>query len=197
MDWIAILNGAAGAGVLAVVIKIIDLYLNRNKPKIDNAEAATKLIEGGAQAVKVMRELLDDYDKRDEKKDAKIEKLEQWKTERERLGYLRDAEHADLQQKYEDLEAHYIKLQNQQRDTAAKYQQDLEETQRLRNDYANSQKQIIKLEDLAISLGEYVDKIKTAVQKAGIDLPLNGELLDSVMRLKFSREERRRLLGDK
>lgn len=207
MDWTTILSGAIGAGIFATISKLIDLYINRNKPKIDNAEAAAKLIAGGVQAVQVMRELLDDYDKRDEKKDAKIGKLEDWKAEREKLSYQRDVEFADLQQKYEDLEAAYIGMTN-------KYHEDLKETkelseahrelneahgklveeiQRIRNDYAVTQKDNIRLYELTVGLAEAVVTFKKAVQEAGIVLPLNGELdrlLQSVYRLKAEREQR-------
>lgn len=73
----------------------------------------------------------------------------------------------------------------------ARIQADVMETGKLRNDYATAQKRIIKLEDLVISAGEYIDKIKTAVQSIpGVELPMNGELLDSVMRLKAERAQR-------
>jgi hypothetical protein len=43
---------------------------------------------------------------------------------------------------------------------------------------------------MAIKLGEYVDTMRHAMQEAGIDVKLNGELLDSVMRLKAARAAR-------
>jgi hypothetical protein len=200
MDLTTILNGAIGAGIFATIAKLIDLYNNRNKPKIDNAEAAEKLIGGGVQAVTVMRELLDDYDKRDEKKDAKIEKLEAWKAEREKLSYQRDIELLDQQQRYEDLEAAYIGMTNE-------YNKDLKETkelrevyknliddiQKTRNDYAIAQKDNIRFYELTVGLAEAVVKIKKAVQDADITVPLNGELdrlMQSVYRLKAEREQR-------
>jgi hypothetical protein len=83
-----------------------------------------------------------------------------------------------------------IESQKERDELKARIQSDLIETQRLRNDYAVAQKQIIKLEDMAIKLGEYVDTMKNAMQEAGIDLKLNGELLDSVIRLKAARKAR-------
>ena len=78
-----------------------------------------------------------------------------------------------------------------------KQAQDLKETQQLREDYANAQKQIAKLEDMAIKTGEYVDRILTKAKEQGWDIPLNGELLESVRRLRLSAEERRALRGGK
>jgi Spy/CpxP family protein refolding chaperone len=83
-----------------------------------------------------------------------------------------------------------IESQKERDELKARIQSDLIETQRLRNDYAQAKKQIIKLEDMAIKLAEYVDTMKNAMQEVGIDLKLNGELLDSVIRLKAARRSR-------
>jgi hypothetical protein len=56
-------------------------------------------------------------------------------------------------------------------------------------------KQVVKLEDLAIKTGEYVDRILAEAKEKGWSIPLNGELWDSVRRLKLSVEERRKLTG--
>lgn len=170
-DWNGLLNGAIGAGILGLLRLLYDLYLNRNKPKIDNAEASKIIVEGGTQAVKMMRELLDDYDKRNDELEARL-------AEREKQSAERDTQLAEMEKKYEEMEARIKK--------------DTDETQRLRGDYAVALKQIIRLEDLAIGLGEYVDTILTAVKKAGVDIPLNGGLMESVLRLKAERAKRGR-----
>jgi hypothetical protein len=56
-------------------------------------------------------------------------------------------------------------------------------------------KQVVKLEDLAIRTGEYVDRILAEAKANGWKLPMNGELWDSVRKLKLSVEERRKLQG--
>jgi peptidoglycan hydrolase CwlO-like protein len=173
MDWIAVLNGALGAGGLAIILKLIDAYSNRNKTR---ADAAKIIVEGGAQAVQTMRDLLKDYDKINDDQAAEIEELKTGKKQRTK--------------RIEDLES-------QVEDLIRKQEKDLEETQRLRNDYANAQKQIVKLEDLAIKLGENFDKLVGAIKDKGIDIPINGEILESVRRLKLSVEQRRRLAGGK
>lgn len=66
---------------------------------------------------------------------------------------------------------------------------DLQETQRIRAEYASALKQIIGLEDLAIGLGELLDKI---ARQAGITLTDEGRLMQSVLRLKREREERQK-----
>jgi hypothetical protein len=81
-----------------------------------------------------------------------------------------------------------IETQKERNELQARIQSDLGETENLR-------KQVVKLEDLAIHTGEYVDRILSEAKAKGWQLPMNGELMDSVRRLKLSVEERRRLAG--
>lgn len=83
-------------------------------------------------------------------------------------------------------------------DLNLKYQNDLLETQRLRSDYANAQKQIIKQQEqithhekMIISLGEYIEVQNTAMKEAGITVDVHGDfkaLMDSVHSLKATRK---------
>jgi chromosome segregation ATPase len=186
MDWI---NNLLGAGSLAVIIlKIIEIFSNRNKTR---ADAAKTIVEGGAQAVKMMQDLLKEYDKTNDEQAAEIKELQTGK--KERIGRIEDLESqvSDLVRQNETLVGNQLLMEQ-------KIIKDMEETQRLRNDYANAQKQIIsaqtqitKLEDTLIRAGEFIDKIKIAVQSIpGVDLPLNGELMDSILRLKAERAKR-------
>ena len=72
MDWIAILNGAMGAGAITIILKLIDTYSNRNKTR---ADAAKVIVEGGAQAVKMMQDLLKEYDQVNDEQRTEIDKL--------------------------------------------------------------------------------------------------------------------------
>jgi hypothetical protein len=90
-----------------------------------------------------------------------------------------------------------IETQKERDELKARIQADLIETTRLRNEHAQAQGQIVKLEDMVIKMGDYIDKMKTAMQDANIPVPLNGELLDTVEKLKLSVEERRKLAGGK
>jgi hypothetical protein len=81
-----------------------------------------------------------------------------------------------------------IETQKERDELKARIQSDLMETESLR-------KQVVKLEDLAIKTGEYVDRILAEAKANGWKLPMNGELWDSVRKLKLSIEERRRLAG--
>jgi DNA-binding CsgD family transcriptional regulator len=190
MNWDAFLNGAMGAGVLSIILKLIDVYNNRNKTR---ADAAKVIVEGGAAAVAMMKVILDEQDKVNDERFAENEKFKAQLAERDRASHERDAQLADLQQKHEDLEAELIKTRNLQRETDEKYRADLQETQRLRNEYAILTKQNLRLEELAIGLAESVNTIKQAIQNAKIELKLNGELdelMESVYRIKAERAER-------
>jgi DNA repair exonuclease SbcCD ATPase subunit len=190
MNWDAILNGAVGAGVLSIILKLIDVYSNRNKTRADEARI---LVEGGTGAVTTMRGILEDYDKLLDDLRVENKEFREQIRERDHNSHERDAQLADLQQKHEDLEAELIKTRNLQRETDKKYQADLQETQRLRNEYAILTKQNLRLEELAIGLAESVNTIKQAIQKAKIELKLNGELdelMESVYRIKAERAER-------
>jgi hypothetical protein len=81
-----------------------------------------------------------------------------------------------------------IATQKERDELKARIQSDLMETEGLR-------KQVVKLEDLAIKTGEYVDRILAEAKEKGWSIPLNGELWDSVRRLKLSVEQRRKLSG--
>jgi hypothetical protein len=190
MNLDAIINGAVGAGILSIVLKLIDVYGNRNKTR---ADAAKTIVEGGKEAVETMRGILADQDRINDERAAEIQQLKEQIRERDHNSRERDAQLADLMQKHEDLEAELIKTRNLQRETDEKYQRDLIETQRLRNEYAIISKQNLRLEELAIGLAESVNTIKKAIQKANIELKLNGELddlMESVYRIKAEREAR-------
>lgn len=187
MDWNAILNGAMGAGAISIILKLIDAYSNRNKTR---ADAAKVIVEGGMQAVAMMKDILADYDRTNDEQAAEIKELQAGKKERTRHIEDLQSQIDNLVYQNETLVAKQIETAKKLKETDEKQAKDLEETRRLRNDYAVAQKQIVSLEDLVIRAGDYIDKMKTAMQKAGIELPLNGELLESVLRLKAERAQR-------
>jgi chromosome segregation ATPase len=195
MDWNAILNGAMGAGVISIILKLVDTFLNRDKIK---ADVAKTLVEGGKEAVQAARELVAEQrteieEAREARKEqaAEIKELQTGKKERVRRIEDLESQVDNLVRQNETLVGNQLLMEE-------RIAKDMEETQRLRNDYAKAQKQIIsaqtqitKLEDTLIRAGEFIDKIKIAVQSIpGVDLPLNGELMDSILRLKAERAKR-------
>lgn len=97
----------------------------------------------------------------------------------------------------EEIEIHKVKRNEEIASLKASQEKDLEETRKLRNDYAGAQRQIIMQQEqithhetLIIGLGEYVDTLRGALKTANITVPENGEkeLLESVHRLKVTRK---------
>ena len=137
-----------------------------SKPKRERdaglAEVYLKLADMTATE---LQERMDTIVTLDKKQRATDIKLRQQELENEELKIHR----ADRDEKIEALESAAAALK-------AQVEKDVEETKRLRNDYANAQKQIIKLENLVIGAGEYIEEMKNAMIKANIPLPMNGEL---------------------
>jgi len=71
------------------------------------------------------------------------------------------------------------------------------DSREIRADNAEKEKRITKLEKMIVNQGKYLDTVKTAAQEAGIKVPLNGEVMDSVRKMQFSIEERERLKAGK
>lgn len=102
-------------------------------------------------------------------------------------------ERAENTKRIDELEAHRAQRNREIDELKVKIQSDLMETRNLRADYASAQKRIIKLEDMAIKMGEYIDTMKTKMQEAGMGVPLNGDLMESVYRLRLKRDEAEQL----
>lgn len=118
------------------------------------------------------------------------------------------AERVDFEKRIDTLEAEIAtikaarvkreeQLEHEHDETQARLKAALIESRDIRADNAEAQKQIIKLENTVIKMGKYIDTIKTSMQAANIEVPLNGELMDSVRRLQLSVEQRERLKAGK
>jgi hypothetical protein len=79
----------------------------------------------------------------------------------------------------------------------AKIKAELIESRDIRIENAEKEKRIGRLEDIVIRQSEYMDTQNTALKRAGIPVPQNGELLESARRLRLTREERERLKAGK
>lgn len=115
---------------------------------------------------------------------------EYWKKETAEARAENEALSAEVEKIKEARAARDLESQKERDELKARIQSDLMETEGLR-------RQVIKLEDLAIKTGEYVDRILAQAKEQGWKIPLNGELWDSVRRLKLAVEERRKLAGGK
>ncbi len=154
--------------ISAWIPKIIEWLANRNQ---SNAQFANTIMEGGTKALNAVTHALDEYQEQNKELKAEIDGIKTARKERE-------VEHT--------AEIDELK---------ARIQADVMETSSLRNDYANAQRKLLEQdrqiqhhEDLIISLGEYIEAHKKALEGANIPVPTNGKLLESVYKLKALRE---------
>jgi hypothetical protein len=177
--WLPLLIALA-----AWIPKILELIAARktqqSQTELNNAQVVNTIMDGGSKGVTAAISLLNEY---------------------QESNLALKVEVADLKSEIDKIKAasqkRAIETQAERNELKARIQADLMETDKLRLEYEQAQKQIVKLEDMAIKMGDYIDKMKTAMQEANIHVPLNGELLESVHRLKLSVEERRKLAGGK
>ena len=139
--------------------------------KLTDAQVVNTIMEGGSKGVAAAINLLNEY---------------------QESNLALRVEVADLKSKIEKIQAarqkRDLETKKDRDELKARIQSDLMETEALR-------RQVVKLEDMAIKTGEYVDRILVKAKEQGWDIPLNGELMESVRRLKLSVEERRKLAG--
>ena len=133
--------------------------------------AANDLVAGSAAASKVVAENL-------------LRSIEYLKLE---LSETR-AENSKL-----ETEIDTIKLSRE--DTQVALKAALIESRDIRIENVEKEKRIGRLERAMINQGGYIDTLKTAMIKAGVDVPLNGEVMDSVRRMQLSIEQREALKG--
>lgn len=178
MDWLAIFNGALGAGVLAIALKLIDAYSNRGKTR---ADAAKTIVEGGAQAVNTMRELLNDYDRINDEQAAEIKELKERLKERDKLNAARDAQIAGLQAQITDADDRNEALQAKLAGLQAQIDKDTRETAELRL-------QVLAIEEKYKKQLRINVKLVKALEDAKIPLPdFNGDMGDSIRGLKWDK----------
>lgn len=104
-----------------------------------------------------------------------------------------DAQEAEIEAIKEARRLRELETQAERDTLEARNKAELIDTREIRAQNAVSQKRIIKLEDMIIKMSEYIDAMKISMQAADIPVPKNGELLESVRRLKLSREEMQKL----
>jgi hypothetical protein len=180
MNWEAILTallGFAGGSVTPIVLHFLN---RRNLTNQTNADVMSKITAGGGAAVTAVIQILNEL----QEDNAQL-RLELSRLRTEQFEARTEIDAITESRRLRDLET-----QKERDELKARIQSDLMETEGLR-------RQVVKLEDLAIHTGEYVDRILSEAKAKGWQLPMNGELMDSVRRLKLSVEERRRLAGGK
>jgi predicted RNase H-like nuclease (RuvC/YqgF family) len=104
---------------------------------------------------------------------------------------------AELIAKNDKLEADIENIKEARKESQANLTAALIESRDIRIDNVEKEKRIGKLERGMINQGKYIDTLKTAMQEAGLPVPLNGEVMDSVRNMQLSIEERERLKAGK
>jgi regulator of replication initiation timing len=172
-----LLVGLASGFVAPLLIQLLN---KRNLTNQTNADVMNKIATGGGAAVTAAVQMLNELQEDNAQLRLGLSGL------RTELAEAR----AEIDKITESRRVRDIETQKERDELKERIKNDMTETEGLR-------KQVVKLEDLAIRTGEYVDRILAEAKANGWKLPMNGELWDSVRRLKLAVEERRRLAGGK
>jgi regulator of replication initiation timing len=172
-----LLVGLASGFVAPLLIQLLN---KRNLTNQTNADVMNKIATGGGAAVTAAVQMLNELQEDNAQLRLGLSGL------RTELAEAR----AEIDKITESRRVRDIETQKERDELKERIKSDMIETEGLR-------KQVVKLEDLAIRTGEYVDRILAEAKANGWKLPMNGELWDSVRRLKLAVEERRRLAGGK
>jgi regulator of replication initiation timing len=180
MNWEAILTallGFAGGSVTPIVLHFLN---RRNLTNQTNADVMSKITAGGGAAVTAVIQILNELQ----------EDNAQLRLELSRLRTEQFEARTEIDAITESRRLRDIETQKERDELKQRIQSDVIETEGLRQ-------QVVKLEALAIKTGEYMDRVVVEAKANGWKLPMNGELWESVQRLRLSVEERRRLAGGK
>lgn len=170
MNWDAILNGAIGAGVISIIIKLIDVYSARGKTRsetvVNYGEYVKRIAEGGTVAVEALTEALKEYDRRNDEQSEEI-KL--------------------LRGRADELEAGREERTRLIRQLERKIENDLLETQTIKNEVILLRRQVAEGEQKLSNYKQAVELLITALREAEVPMPKELDLLlgDSIHGLKW------------
>jgi regulator of replication initiation timing len=170
-----LLVGLASGFVAPLLIQLLN---KRNLTNQTNADVMNKIATGGGAAVTAAVQMLNELQEDNAQLRLGLSGL------RTELAEAR----AEIDEITESRRLRDIETQKERDELKQRIQSDVIETEGLRQ-------QVVKLEALAIKTGEYMDRVVVEAKANGWKLPMNGELWESVQRLRLSVEERRRLAG--
>jgi regulator of replication initiation timing len=170
-----LLVGLASGFVAPLLIQLLN---RRNLTNQTNADVMNKIATGGGAAVTAAVQMLNELQEDNAQLRLGLSGL------RTELAEAR----AEIDEITESRRLRDIETQKERDELKQRIQSDVIETEGLRQ-------QVVKLEALAIKTGEYMDRVVVEAKANGWKLPMNGELWESVQRLRLSVEERRRLAG--
>jgi hypothetical protein len=185
MNWEVILTALVGFAAGSVTPIVLHFLNRRNLTNQTNADVMSKIATGGGVAVTAVIQILNELQ----------EDNAQLRLELSRLRTEQFEARTEIDAITESRRIRDIETQIERDELKARIQADLMETQKLSDENTQLQSQVTKLEDLAIKTGLNFDKLVVAIKEKGIDIPINGEVLESVRRFRLSVEERRRLAG--
>jgi regulator of replication initiation timing len=170
-----LLVGLASGFVAPLLIQLLN---RRNLTNQTNADVMNKIATGGGAAVTAAVQMLNELQEDNAQLRLGLSGL------RTELAEAR----AEIDEITESRRLRDIETQKERDELKQRIQSDVIETEGLRQ-------QVVKLEALAIKTGEYMDRVVVEAKANGWKLPMNGELWESVQRLRLSVEERRKLSG--
>jgi regulator of replication initiation timing len=170
-----LLVGLASGFVAPLLIQLLN---RRNLTNQTNADVMNKIATGGGAAVTAAVQMLNELQEDNAQLRLGLSGL------RTELAEAR----TEIDAITESRRLRDIETQKERDELKQRIQSDVIETEGLRQ-------QVVKLEALAIKTGEYMDRVVVEAKANGWKLPMNGELWESVQRLRLSVEERRRLAG--
>jgi regulator of replication initiation timing len=185
MNWEFVLTTLVGFAAGSVTPIALHFLNRRNLTNQTNADVMNKIAAGGGAAVTAVIQVLNEL-----QEDNAHLRLELSRLRTEQFEARTEIDAITESRRLRDIET-----QTERDELKARIHSDLMETQKLREDNTQLQAQVGKLEELAIKTGEYMDRVVVEAKANGWKLPMNGELWDSVQRLRLSREERRKLQG--
>jgi regulator of replication initiation timing len=178
MNWEVILTALVGFAAGSVTPIVLHFLNRRNLTNQTNADVMNKIATGGGAAVTAVIQILNELQ----------EDNAQLRLELSRLRTEQFEARTEIDAITESRRLRDIETQKERDELKQRIQSDVIETEGLRQ-------QVVKLEALAIKTGEYMDRVVVEAKANGWKLPMNGELWESVQRLRLSVEERRKLSG--
>jgi chromosome segregation ATPase len=182
MDWTAFFSGAGGAGVLAIILKLIDIYSVKPKvaaeTKLINSEEKENAAETASKAVTTLGQVLDEL--QEDRKDLRQENAE-YKT------LIKE-----LKAGYEKQTSEIRELQNHRDERTRQIDELTESNEALTSQVAALRAQIAKdtnetreLLEKYRELKEFTSYLLDFLEKKGVDLKeLNGRIPDSISKLR-------------
>lgn len=178
MNFESFISGAAGAGLLAIILRIIEHYLNRGKEKAETSkiksEAGENITEAAQVAVGILERALNYKASENQILLDRMTAMEERQAESSVLRSERDAQIAELQKRITEAQEQNDALHAKLAGLQAQIEKDT--------------KRIVEIEEKYNRMKRVNEKLVQALVDAKVPLPdMNGDLTDSVKGLKWKK----------